>query len=172
MKNIKNTWKGIKSIISSKAKDAESPKIIKTKHGETITDTKLIADNLNNFFCSVAQLVQEKIKYVFKPFQDYSSKPCNDSFIITPFTEDEISKIISEFNYNKATGINSVPLKILKLAKQPISNHLSKIFNLSFSSGISPERLKTAKVTPNHRPILLLSNVNKIIVRLNRLCIW
>ena len=171
MKNIKNTWKGIKSIISPKAKDAESPKIIKTKHGETITDTKLIADNLNNFFCSVAQLVQEKIKYVFKPFKDYLSKPCNDSFIITPCTEDEISKIISEFNYNKATGINSVPLKILKLAK-PISNHLSKIFNLSFSSGISPERLKTAKVTPNHRPILLLSNVNKITVRLDRLCIW
>ena len=72
----------------------------------------------------------------FKAFKDYLSKPCNDSFIITPCTEDEISKIISEFNYNKATGINSVPLKILKLAK-PISNHLSKIFNLSFSSGIS-----------------------------------
>ena len=45
VKNIKNTWKGIKSIISLKAKDSESPKIIKTKHGETITDPKLIADN-------------------------------------------------------------------------------------------------------------------------------
>ena len=48
---------------------------------------------------------------------------------------------------NNATDINSIALKILKLAKQPISNHLSEIFNLSFSSGIFPERLKTAKVT-------------------------
>ena len=50
MKNIKNTWKGIKSIISLKAKDSESPNITKTKHGETITDPKLIADNFINFF--------------------------------------------------------------------------------------------------------------------------
>ena len=45
VKNIKNTWKGIKSTIYLKAKDSESPKIIKTKYGETITDPKLIADN-------------------------------------------------------------------------------------------------------------------------------
>ena len=84
MKNIKNTCKGIKSIISLKAKDSECPKIIKTKHGETITDPKLIADNFNNFFCSVVQSVQEKINFVVKPFRNYLSKPCNDSFIITP----------------------------------------------------------------------------------------
>lgn len=40
-------------------------------------------------------------------------------------TEDEI------LNNSKAIGINSILLTILKFAKQPISNHLSKIFNLS-----------------------------------------
>lgn len=34
MKNIKITLNGIKSVISLKAKDLESPKIIKTKIGE------------------------------------------------------------------------------------------------------------------------------------------
>ena len=82
-------------------------------------------------------------------------------------TEDEI------LNNSKAIGINSILLTILKFAKQPISNHLSKIFNLSFSSGIFPERLKTAKVPTifkkgfklecsNHRPISLLSYEDKI----------
>ena len=41
---------GIKSNISLKAKDSQSPKIIKTKNGETITDPKLIADNFFFFF--------------------------------------------------------------------------------------------------------------------------
>ena len=50
MKNIKNTWKGIKSIISLKIKDSECPIVIKTKHGEAITDSKLIAVNFNSFF--------------------------------------------------------------------------------------------------------------------------
>ena len=36
MKNIKNTQKGIRLIITLKAKDSESPKIIKIKHAETI----------------------------------------------------------------------------------------------------------------------------------------
>ena len=114
MKNIKNTWEGIKSIISLNAKNSESPKIIKTEHGETITNPELIPDNFKKFFCSSFQSVQEKINYALKSFQNYLSKPCNDSFIIPPCTEDNISKIISEFNNKKATGINSIPLKISK----------------------------------------------------------
>ena len=51
VKNIKNTWERIKSIISLKSKYSESPKSIKTKHGETITNPKLIVDNFDNFFC-------------------------------------------------------------------------------------------------------------------------
>ena len=43
---------GIKSNISLKAKDSLSPKIIKTKNGETITDPKLIADNFFFLFNS------------------------------------------------------------------------------------------------------------------------
>ena len=50
MKNIKNTQKGIESIISLRAKDSVYSKIIKTIHGETITYSKLIADNFNNIF--------------------------------------------------------------------------------------------------------------------------
>ena len=50
VENIKNTLKGIKSIISLKAKDSDSSKIIKAKYGETISDPKLIVDNFNIFF--------------------------------------------------------------------------------------------------------------------------
>ena len=66
-------------------------------------------------FSSPISLCQEKIKYAFKQFQNYLQKPCADSFIINPCTEDEISKIMSEFNNNKATGINCIPFKNFKL---------------------------------------------------------
>ena len=48
---VKITWKGTKSIISLKAK------ITKTKHRETITDPKLIADNFNIFFLSPSKKI-------------------------------------------------------------------------------------------------------------------
>ena len=71
-------------------------------------------------------------------------------------------------------GINSIPIKILKLAKERIAEHLCLIYNLYFKTGIFPDSLKIAKVTPvykkdsklqsaNYTPISLLSNLHKII---------
>jgi len=56
-------------------------------------------------------------------------------------------------------------------------NYLSKLINLSFSSGTLPSLLKVAKVIPvykkgspfeveNYRPISLLSNLDKIFQKL------
>ena len=82
----------------------------------------------------------------------------------------------------KASGHNSIPIKILKLTKNDISDQLAVLFNLSFTSGFFPTILKTSKVTPiykkdsklkcsNYRPISLLSNIEKILERIvyNRL---
>ena len=85
--------------------------------------------------------------------------------------------IISSLDSNKSVGPNSIPTKILKLLKNDISSQLSEIFNISFSSGIFPSILKTAKVIPIHKnnskldfsnycPISLLSNIEKILERL------
>ena len=60
LKNIKNTWKGIKSIISLKCKDSDIPKIIKDKY-TFLTAPKDIANSFSKFFCSVAPNNQSKI---------------------------------------------------------------------------------------------------------------
>ena len=49
-------------------------------------------------------------------------------------------------DYNKAVGINSIPINILKLAKEQIAEHLCFIYNLAFITGIFPDSLKIAKV--------------------------
>ena len=89
----------------------------------------------------------------------------------------EFLKLYQSLIKNKATGINSIRLKILKLAKQPNSNFVSKVFNLFFSSGIFPKRLKTVRATlilkkgsklerSNYRLILSLSIIDKFIEKL------
>ena len=85
--------------------------------------------------------------------------------------------IISSLDYNKAVGINSFPIKILKLVKEQIAEHLCFIYNLSFATGIFPDSLKITKVTPvykegsklecaNYRPLTLISNLDKIVKKL------
>ena len=95
------------------------------------------------------------------------SSEINDSFIITSTYKEEIYKIISSLNTNKSCGPNNIPTKVLHLLQDRISNHLATICNLSFSAGVFPAILKTAKVS-NCRSISLLCNIDKIFEKLVR----
>ena len=76
------------------------------------------------------------------------------TFIITATNKEEICKVISSLNINKSCGPNSIPTKILHLVQDQISKHLAAICNLSFSTGICPTILETAKVVPIHKKTL------------------
>ena len=56
-------------------------------------------------------------------------------------------------------GINSIPIKILKLAKEQISEQLCFICNLFFTTGIFPDSLKIAKVTPVYKKVSKLETL-------------
>ena len=110
--DIKKTWKGIKSIISMKNKsNNDSPTSI-IHQGKFIADPLSIANVFNDFFSTVAQKVQSKIKFSRKSFSDFLPPNIHESIILSQITEDEISKIISSLNSSKSTGSNSIPTKI------------------------------------------------------------
>ena len=50
IKDMKKTWKGIKSLISLNAKESESPKTILNNKREVLTNPIGIASNFNNSF--------------------------------------------------------------------------------------------------------------------------
>ena len=62
LNNSKNTWRGIKSIITMK--NVISTRPIKHSHGENaITNPCEIANVFNNYFGSVADTVKQNISY-------------------------------------------------------------------------------------------------------------
>ena len=73
---MKNTWNGIKSIISLKSKESESSKTILYK-GKVLINPINIASSFNNLFCSVAPNIQSSIKQTVNPFHNYLTNPCN-----------------------------------------------------------------------------------------------
>ena len=100
-----------------------------------------------------------------------------DSFFLSPTDSVEISTFISNMNNHKASGPNSIPTFVLKQLNNEISIVLSKLFNLSFATGVFPDILKVSSVSPlfkkgskihcgNYRPISLLSNISKILEKL------
>ena len=127
--NIKNIkiWIGIKSLVSMKHKNNETPTIIRNDE-KYINDPIAIANTFNNFFTSIAETVQSKNKC----FRSFLSTKNNDSFIITAANKEEICKVISSLNINKSCEPNSIPNKILHLVQDQISKHLATVPNLIF----------------------------------------
>ena len=175
--NIKNTWKGIKSLINLKSVASNVPTVLSLDNGDTITNPYDIANTFNNYFASIAETTKKTIKYSHKHFSDYLANENGNSIFLQPTDKEEIANIISSLNSNKASGPNSIPYRILLLLKNEISKQLADLFNLSFMTGVFPSVLKTAKVVPvfkkdskldysNYRPISLLSNVEKTLEKL------
>ena len=133
--NIKNIWKGIKSLISLKTVVSNVPTALSLDNGDTITNPYDIANTFNNYYASIAETTKKSIKYSHKHFSDYLSNENISSLFLQPNGREEIVNIISSLNSNKTSGPNSIPYKILFLLKNEISKQLADLFNLSFMTG-------------------------------------
>ena len=147
--SIKNTWKGLKSILNIRNISAEIPKTLSVD-GTTISNPMEISNIFNIYFSSIATKTKLNISFSHKHFLDFLKNRSNISFFVSPTDKTEIEDVILSLDSNKSIGPNSIPTKILKLLKDDISSQLSEIFNISFSS-VFPSILKTAKVIPIHK---------------------
>ena len=58
-KNIKNTWKGIKSLISLKTVASSVPTVLFLDNGDTITNPYDIANTFNNYYACIAETTKK-----------------------------------------------------------------------------------------------------------------
>ena len=174
--NLRETWKGIRSLVSCKARKTPAPSSLLIDKS-IINDPIAVANCFNNYFGRIAVDTKTEIRPANKSFKDFLSTPNEHSIFLSPTDSYEIGNIIQSLNDNKALGPNSIPTYFLKLLSPTCSEIFSSIFNSCINSGIYPSCLKTAKVIPvfkkespldpgNYRPISLLSNINKIFEKL------
>ena len=115
MNNIKNTWKGIRNLISWK--QSASPYIhLLSQDNETVSNPRKTA----NIF-TVAEKTKAKVRFSHKSFDEFLQHPNENSFFLRPTSLDEITNLILLLNESKSVGPNGLPTKILKLLKNDIS---------------------------------------------------
>ena len=177
IKNIKNTWKGIKSVIKINTSNRSQPSSLLVNN-KLISEPKQVAETFNEYFSTIAEKLQGKIKHTPKNFSSFLQNPNPYSFFIMPANVTQVINTINDLNSNKALGPYSTPTDIFHLIKINVAEPLTEIINLSFEEGVYIDQLKIAKVVAifkekgcnmdctNYRPISLLSNINKIIEKL------
>ena len=144
---------------------------------QEISNSADISEAFNSYFTNVGPELASKIQYNNAHFIQYLPEPQNNTIFFNPTNEDEIIKTVNSFKSKKSSGYDGISTKLLKQIIYCIASPLEHIFNLSLSTRICPDSLKTAKVVPvfkkddptkisNYRPISLLPSISKILERL------
>ena len=135
-----------------------------------MTSPTAIANNFNKYFINVGPELARQIRMIEnneKSFDRYL-------FFVEPVTEIEVKIEIDKLNQNKSAGYDELSAKVIKFIGNEICRSLAHIFNLTFTTGIIPDSLKIALVTPvykanedfrfqNYRPISVLSCFSKLL---------
>ena len=162
--------------INSRVKDNENTFGIKCESGMIRNETDL-THHFNNYFVNVASKLKEPIiNSEFEHLNTFvqSKVPSNVEFKIPLTNVGFVRKFLSNLNVSKASGLDSIGPKILKISANIIAPSLVYIINKSVISGSFPSMWKAAKVKPlfktgdkddinNYRPISILPTISKLI---------
>ena len=97
-------------------------------------------------------------------------------FRIEHVTESFVFKELSKLNATKSTGLDGIPSKFVKDSACVLKIPITFIINMSIDSGIVPDDMKSARVSPiykkssplevgNYRPVSILNVVSKVLER-------
>ena len=171
--NKREFWKVIRHFVKSNSSSSTIPPLITEENGHRqihVTDGEK-ADCLNKYFTSISTV--PNITPDLPAFQLKTNQTLNTFEI----TEEEVYDIISCLNVNKASGPKFISYRLLKSVARSISKPLTMLFNRLINEGVFLECWKFSYVIPipkkgdvndpsNHRPILLLNPLGKVMERI------
>ena len=178
--NIKKTWQVIKEALGKEKSSQSLPKTVLVNE-LSVTQSTSIAENFNKFFTEIGPKLAKNIKKSSKNFAHYLHKHLSE-LSEHPLSINELKDAFFALKINKSAGYGNISFNILKKCFGVLHKPLFHIFNCSIQTGIFPDKLKIAGVTPffkggdnrelgNYRPISVLPCFSKILEKImyNRL---
>lgn len=173
----KSIWKIFKEFGASSKKDNDND-ILEIKLGDTVISNDFdLAENFNDYFINVASSLKEPLEQSnFDELKQHISEkiPDNVYFELPELDENFVFRFLSTLDVSKATGLDGIGPKLLKLSSGIITKSITYVANKCIRSGQFPNSWKQAKVNPlykgganddinNYRPISILPTLSKLI---------
>ena len=178
LKDTKSKWKHLRTANKKTgACDNALPDELEI-NGQQYTNSQDIAFKLNDFFASISDYINTNDVVTsaldLTKLETYiSSKiPLDTFFCIPKITVNQVSEFINGLNPAKATGLDGIGPRILKLVSTVLSPSITALINKSIETATFPDQLKMAKLYPihkggsksdpaNYRPISILPTISK-----------
>ena len=141
---------------------------------DTQDNRNQLANDLNNHFAKMADTLTNNLPSPSAPSILKSDTPIINH--MPTLTTDEVVLLFKDISPAKATGIDNLSVRLIRLALPFILKPLTDILNKAITSAIFPKQWKTAIVTPlykggdshdfsNYRPISVLPILSKLLER-------
>ena len=85
----------------------------------------------------------------------------NSTFKLTPANDKDIEEIMKNLDTSKATGIDNIPARIVKLSADVTHRHFTQIINKSIEKDTFPDKMQIGKITPVYKSGKENSRLNK-----------
>ena len=149
--NIKKTWETINGILSRTYRKKTFPNSF-IYNENTIADKTAIANTFNSYFTNIGPNLANQIKNsTNKTFRFYLNGNHNNVFNFQLINEETISKTIDDMHTKASCGFYGISSRLLKLIKPVLTKSLTLITNQILTTGIFPDKLKTAQVIPIYK---------------------
>ena len=147
--DLRKTWNTINETLNKNKKRKCPLDEFYLLNDSIITDHKIIYDEFNKSFVSIGGSVGNNQSTIMNDaFHTYlTDKPnCTLKFKLTNVTE--IIDIINKLKPKSSSGVYDLSNKVIKNLQEIIAEPLTIIINQMLNTGIFPDSLKIAKVSP------------------------
>ena len=141
--NPRKTWSLINEL-SSRQRKSTTVSEVKVE-GKPVTSSKDMSHAFNSHFISIGEKLAAEIPSSSLQPESFINRT-NKIFTLKPPSINKTIKLLSKTNERKATGLDKIPCKLLKMAANIVAPSLSKKFDKSIHSGIFPADWKLARV--------------------------
>ena len=175
--DLRKTWKVLNQAINIVKKLTVVNQI--SHGGKVITEKQEICETFNERFASIGEKLAAEIPPSVDSSLHYLSKTkkAEAKFHFKKIHPNQVHRLLDKLKTGKASGMDLMSNKFLKIAKNILAKSFCEIINASIESKIFPQDFKIAKVTPifkggltddlsNYRPISVLSTIARIFEKL------
>lgn len=136
--NSKSVWRTLRHLIPKcKEHGIQGLEI----NGSLVTELEDITNHFNCFFTNIGEVLAGSIpdtaRCAIDHLQSYIPQ-VSSSFSFRCVSTDEVLKLLKSLPEDKATGLDDLPAKLLKMTADTIAPSLTKIINRSLKTGQFP----------------------------------